>query len=638
MKRESLAGRPAPVSALDQMTGREAFAALDEELERLPAIYREPLVLCYLQGLTRDQAAARLGVPRATLKGQLDRGRKKLADALPRRGIDIGAGLIAVAASTSARASSPKIVESIMAAICGSPSASVAAIAKGTGMNGFPLKAKLLAFAAVVAMGIGLASMQIAAGPQRTEAMTSKQPPAKDDAKDKKPPAEQPAVKAVDLRIAGRVLDADSGRPSAKCRVIPAYEDRFDSDDRDRITWQSQQMKEFSDGRFLYETNRPWNETLLRIEADGYRPAVTRAVNKSEKSVEFDVKLVRDAFAGVVLLPNGQPAAKAQVAIASHTNEVTVQSGKLSYSGHGEKLRKVVETDGQGRFTLPAEIDPSVVVVAHEFGYAEITTVPPHSGKNIPDVKQPNEAKPLNNHALKITVQPWGRVEGRILAQNKPVAGVKFWVYKMRGDYAEVWANQDVESNADGHFVVERFPPGRGTCQRYAANSDGKGSHAISGLLVRFVIPPGKTTTLQLGSPGRTLIGKLVLPEGFPHKLDWIKVKVSVYLQFPRNWQDHESCRSWSKFQEADEGKLYARSIKTAADGSFRVEGLPAAEYDLEVVADGQAVIGDQKPSGEIGRGSKEFSVPAVAPPNASMPIDLGAIKILPTVSSKPND
>jgi RNA polymerase sigma factor (sigma-70 family) len=40
MKRESRAAPPAPGSALDQMTGREAFAALDEELDRLPAIYR----------------------------------------------------------------------------------------------------------------------------------------------------------------------------------------------------------------------------------------------------------------------------------------------------------------------------------------------------------------------------------------------------------------------------------------------------------------------------------------------------------------------------------------------------------------------------------------------------------------------
>ena len=75
---------PASPSPLDQMTGREAFAALDEELGRLPPTYREPLVLCYLEGLTRDEAACRLGVPPATLKSQLERGRKKLGDAAGR--------------------------------------------------------------------------------------------------------------------------------------------------------------------------------------------------------------------------------------------------------------------------------------------------------------------------------------------------------------------------------------------------------------------------------------------------------------------------------------------------------------------------------------------------------------------------
>jgi RNA polymerase sigma factor (sigma-70 family) len=632
MKRESLAVPPVPISALDQMTGREAFTALDEELDKLPAIYREPLVLCYLQGLTRDQAAILLQVPFATLKGQLDRGRRKLADALSRRGIDIGACLIAVAGVTSAGASSLKLVESILATVGGSPSSSVAVIARGIAMNGFALNAKLLALASVtvVVTGFLLALMQIEASPQRPAIEPTKQPAIKDNAKSNEPTAEPPAEKATAaLSISGRVLDANSGKPIAKCRVIPASS-MFDPD-LDQVTWQSQDMKEFSDGRFLYQEERPWEHTLLRIEADGYRPGLTRAVKKSEKSVEFDVKLVRDFFAGVVLLPNGQPAAKAQVAIASWTNEVNVQLGKLSYRGHAERLRKVVETDMQGRFMVPAEIDLSVMVVAHEFGYAEMTTVLPHSAEKPPDVKQPNDARPQNNQALKITLQEWGRVEGRILGTSKPVVGAKFWVYQSRSDNVHVWANQNVESNPDGRFVVERIPPGDGgICQRYADNSNGKGSHSISGLLVRFDVPPGKTTTLQLGSPGRTVVGKLAVPEGFPHKLDWGKVNVNVHLEFPRNWQDKLSLQSWSKFQESEEGQLYGRTnVKPAADGSFRLEDLPAAKYELDVVADGQAVIGDQKPSGEIGRGTKEFSVPAIASPNASTPIDLGTIKIM---------
>src|SRR5262249_23148298 len=91
-KRESQTVRRVTASAIDQMTGREAFAVLDEELDRLPAIYREPLVLCYLEGLTRAEAAARLRILPATLKSQLDRGRKRLGDAPTTRGVTLGAG------------------------------------------------------------------------------------------------------------------------------------------------------------------------------------------------------------------------------------------------------------------------------------------------------------------------------------------------------------------------------------------------------------------------------------------------------------------------------------------------------------------------------------------------------------------
>jgi Sigma-70, region 4 len=191
------------------MTGREAFAALDEELDRLPAIYREPLVLCYLQGLTRDQAAGRLGVPSATLKGQLDRGRKKLADALTRRGIDIGAGLIAIAATSSARASSPGLIDSILATVGGSPSASVAAIAKGIAMNGFSLKAKLLALAAVTLTGFGLATVPTTAGPQKPANERTKQPAAKEDAKSNaRSSAEQPVAKSNEPKF--EPIDAET--------------------------------------------------------------------------------------------------------------------------------------------------------------------------------------------------------------------------------------------------------------------------------------------------------------------------------------------------------------------------------------------------------------------------------------------
>src|SRR6516225_6528780 len=56
----------------------EVRAALDDGLAALPARLREPLVLCYLEGLTQDEAAAALGCSSAAVKGRVTRGRERL--------------------------------------------------------------------------------------------------------------------------------------------------------------------------------------------------------------------------------------------------------------------------------------------------------------------------------------------------------------------------------------------------------------------------------------------------------------------------------------------------------------------------------------------------------------------------------
>lgn len=74
-----------PASALS--ASQELGQKMDEALAHLPTKYREPLLLCYWEGLSKPQATARLGWKPGTLSGRLARGKSLLKLRLERQGI-----------------------------------------------------------------------------------------------------------------------------------------------------------------------------------------------------------------------------------------------------------------------------------------------------------------------------------------------------------------------------------------------------------------------------------------------------------------------------------------------------------------------------------------------------------------------
>jgi RNA polymerase sigma factor (sigma-70 family) len=156
---------------LDALTGRELLALLDEEVARLPEVYRLPLLLCVMQGRTVEEAERLLGWSNGSLRGRLARGREKLRERLARRGLAVSVGALALLAPAA-------VPEHLRAAalrnLAVHATPAVSALAAAPALK---LKAVCFALFMVIAAGLG-ASLPFLHGPNaESPAATPSAPP-----------------------------------------------------------------------------------------------------------------------------------------------------------------------------------------------------------------------------------------------------------------------------------------------------------------------------------------------------------------------------------------------------------------------------------------------------------------------------
>jgi RNA polymerase sigma factor (sigma-70 family) len=318
----------------DQVTWEEVRGLLDSELAGLPEKWRLPLVLCYLEGRTHDEAAEQLGWSVRTLRRRLDEARTALGRRLSRRGVAVPAALSAILFSDCA------VSAALPARLVGPAVEAAARIAAGKAVGTALVSAKVLAWAegvhktmmlsklkttlalvltagviAGAAAGMGLpvlAAHRPPLQPDRAEERDEAAGARSADAPRQASPADKPATQT---RIAarGRVLDPDS-KPVAGAKLYLGYTGAKDVTYPVRAT-------SGDDGRFEFTIERseldkvdsgePTIQVLAVAEGFGCDWATLNAAAE-----ELTLRLAQDVpVSGRILDPDGKAVVGARVMV-----------------------------------------------------------------------------------------------------------------------------------------------------------------------------------------------------------------------------------------------------------------------------------------------------------------------------------
>ncbi len=424
------------------------------------------------------------------------------------------------------------------------------------------------------------------------------------------------------LVITGNVVDAKTNKPIKKFRVIPGLRNM---DPEIGISWDRRESYEAVDGK--YEVRMTYDiAQMVRIEAEGYKVAISRDIKFDEGNVRIDFKLQpAEDIAATIVSYTGDPATSAKIAIGVTGSQISILNGEIrDDSTYATKLN----ADVDGRFNIPARDEPFQIVITHQFGFAYLKS------KDGPIPK-----------TIKLT--PWARVEGTFLVGTNPAANVGLLInsdglHSYGKGAPNIFSHHEVKTDKDGLFVFERVFPGNAYIGRNITFMiDDGATEATSSLRIPIKLFPDKTKRIKLGASGQPVIGKLVPPKDYSDKVLWNFVTLwirgeDLHPKLPKipeeiNKNLDERKKWWEAWMKTDEGKKWSTAmqkyqkesvnaiVSVDRDGSFRIDDMPSGKYRMNVDF--------SKHSAGILNGY-QFTVPPIEGKYTEKPFNLGIIQL----------
>jgi protocatechuate 3,4-dioxygenase beta subunit len=494
---------------------REQAEILYDEIDRLPGAFRLPVVLCYFEGLTLDEAARRLSWPQGTLRSRLARAREKLRRGLTRRGVVLPAAALAAALESkpaSASVSSPLCEITTKAAMNFAAGHAATALAREVLRSMLIPKLKL-AVLTVLLLGavaggagfVGQVSVPQAGKPDLREHQAGK-------------PDRRPAPGR--MFVTGRVLDPDGRRVSGAAVMVSARSKAIGSS-IGLATLSPEPIGHAStdgSGRFRLDAPRTSSSRYDRLSAIAVAPGYGLGWLDLDPDIDepsADLALVPEqVIRGRLFDIAGRPARGVTVSVWSILRTLQrdprdprfERSDGLTYRwsrAHDMPgWPRPATTDADGRFTL------------HGIGrglHVSLAVIDPRFALQVIELKTDADAE---TKPLTMALQPARVLTGRVTHADtgKPVDHARIIVYNLFGRAAT--RTIDYQTDADGRFRANPEPgevvgvmavPPEGepylSAQTRYTWAKGQVEHSVDLALPRGVLIRGKVTEEGSGKP-----------------------------------------------------------------------------------------------------------------------------------------